>query len=326
MTPARTDLERRAFLRRLLGAGAAAAAVGLGAGLVRRPDVGRGSGDAPFTLPDFRAGTSPGMAIVTTTDRRRGLERAFAALGGIERYVRPGDRVILKVNAAFATPASLGATTHPDVVEALVRLCLGAGAADVVVTDNPMNDPAAAFELSGIAEACRRAGGRLALPAAGTFQRITLPGGRFIRDWPFLTGPLEGATRLIGVAPVKDHTRAGASMTLKNWYGLLGGERSRFHQDVHGLVAELAAHVRPTLVVLDGVTAMMRNGPTGGSTADLAERQTLVVGTDPVAVDAFGVTLLDRAVGDVAYLAQAEAAGAGTTDFATLPPLRARVD
>jgi uncharacterized protein (DUF362 family) len=164
----------------------------------------------------------------------------------------------------------------------------------VVVTDNPINDPASCFRLTGIGPAAEAAGGRVVLPTADQFANVSLAGARLIRDWPVLVGPLAQADCLIGLAPLKDHHRSGASMTIKNWYGLLGGRRNVFHQDIHTIIAELAALVRPTLVILDAVTAMMHNGPTGGSVSDLAETNTLVAGIDPVAVDAAGAEILGR--------------------------------
>ena len=77
------------------------------------------------------------MAIVTGQNRSAMLRRGLEALGGIERFIKPGDRVMLKVNAAFATPAILSATTNPELAAELVRLCRAAGAAAVIVTDNP---------------------------------------------------------------------------------------------------------------------------------------------------------------------------------------------
>jgi uncharacterized protein (DUF362 family) len=110
-------------------------------------------------------------------------------------------------------------------------------------------------------------------------------------------------------------------MTIKNWYGLLGGRRNVFHQDIHTIIAELAALVRPTLVILDAVSAMMRNGPTGGSISDLADTNTLVAGIDPVAVDAAGAQILGRRLDQLPYLQQAANAGLGTLDFRTLDPV-----
>jgi uncharacterized protein (DUF362 family) len=273
-------------------------------------------------LPDFslpQAGRK--MCIARGADRTRSLQLALQALGGIESFIRGGDRVLIKVNAAFASPPLLSATTHPELVSELTRLCLKAGAASVRVTDNPINDPASSFALTGIGQAARGAGAELVLPEERHFRPLTLKDARLIKSWPVLLGPLAGVTKLIGLAPVKDHHRSGASMVMKNWYGLLGGRRNIFHQDIQTIIAELARMVRPTLVVLDGTTTMMSNGPTGGSLADLKETRTLIVGTDQVAVDAFGATLLDKTAADLPYIAKAEALGAGTADYRTLSPL-----
>lgn len=275
-----------------------------------------------FTLPAFGlAGAPPKICIARGGQRGPLLEKAIAALGGINAFIAANDRVLIKVNAAFASPPAIGATTHPELVTAMVRLCLGAGAASVIVTDNPINDPASCFELTGIGPAALRAGARVALPLPAHFAPVSLAGGRLIRDWPFLAGPFAGVTKLIGMAPVKDHHRSGASMSLKNWYGLLGGQRNLFHQDVHNLIAELARLVKPTLVVLDGTTSMMANGPTGGSLSDLKATETLIVSTDAVAADAFGASLLDKPLDALPFIAKAAAAGAGTANWKDLDPV-----
>jgi uncharacterized protein (DUF362 family) len=316
---------RREFFLRGLRAGAAVAATGgLAAWLWNRHppgDFGRAQASDP--RKDFSVRSAgPRIAIATGRDRAAMLRRALAAVGGIERFIARGDRVMLKVNAAFATPAILGATTHPDLVAELARLCRAAGAESVIVTDNPINAPESCFELTGIGAAARAAGADVFVPRPGSFRAGTLPGGRLIRDWPVLEEPFAGITKLIGVAPVKGHQRAGASMTIKNWYGLLGGRRNQFHQDIDGIIVELAMLVRPTLVVLDGTDSMMTNGPTGGSLADLKATNTLIVTTDPVAADACGATLLGKSFRDLPYLVRAGELGLGTTDFESLHPAR----
>ena len=108
---------------------------------------------------------------------------------------------------------------------------------------------------------------------------------------------------------------------MKNWYGLLGGRRNIFHQDINTIITELAMMVRPTLVILDGTVSMMTNGPTGGSLTDLKQTDTMIVSTDQVAADAFGASLLGRTPNDLPYIARAEAAGLGTADYRSLNPV-----
>ena len=319
--PATTS--RREFLSRSVKAAATvAAAGGVAAWLVQRAN--RPVVSDTVALGDFRVGSEARMAVVKGTDRAELLARGLAGVGGLDAYLRPGERVLIKANVAFASPASLGATAHPDLVGELVRLCLAAGAADVIVTDNPINDPANCFTLSGVGRAATEAGGRVMLPKTTYFQPTSVDGGRLIQDWPLLYEPFDGVDKVIGVAPVKDHDKAVASMTMKNWYGLLGGRRNLFHQDIHNTIKELAMMVRPTLVVLDGVQTMVSNGPTGGSLADLTDTQTMVVSTDQVAADAYGAReLLGLSLDELPYIGKAEAAGVGTTDYERLLPSQA---
>ncbi len=190
-----------------------------------------------------------------------------------------------------------------------------------MVTDNPINNPDSTFAITGIAEAARKTGARVILPSASLFYSLSLPGGRLLQNWPVLAGVFPGVNKVIVVSPVKDHQRAMASMTLKNLYGFLGGRRNVFHQDINSIITELSQLLKPTLCVLDGTVSMITNGPTGGSLADLKETGTMVVSTDPVAADAVGVELLGRSLADVPYLAMAQAAGAGQTDYRLLKPV-----
>jgi len=274
------------------------------------------------TLADFSVPQKDGqtMSIVQGPDRVKAVDKAIELLGGIERFVNKGDKIAIKPNIAFASPPMLGATAHPELVAEVVRLCYKIGAKKVIVTDNPINDPASCFTLSGVGKAASQAGAEIVLPKADLFRHTTLAGGRLIKNWPIFYEPLQKADKLIGIAPIKHHHRAGASMSMKNWYGLLGGRRNVFHQDINTIIAELAMMVKPTLVILDATFVMMTNGPTGGSISDLRRANTLIASTDCVAADSYGCSLLNLKISDLPYLAQAEKAGAGTVNYQSLTP------
>ena len=107
-------------------------------------------------------------------------------------------------------------------------------------------------------------------------------------------------------------------MSMKNWYGVLGGRRNVFHQDIHNIIKELAIMIKPTLVILDGTMTMMTNGPTGGSLSDLKQTDTMIVSTDQVAADSFGATLLGKTAADFPYIQKAQEVGAGRADYHAL--------
>ena len=325
-----SKLARREFLARSAKAGLSIAAASALAKLMysqKPPSILTDPAEMAI-VPDFSIAAKPAqqISIVKGPDPAQSSLKAIDLLGGIERFVKPGETVVIKPNVAFATPSTLGATTNPVLVAQIVRLCLDRGQAKkVIVTDNPINNPESCFLISGIGKAASAAGAKVLLPRPAFFENTSLEGGKLINDWPIYYEPLQKADKLIGIAPLKHHHRSGASMTMKNFYGLLGGRRNVFHQNINTIIAELAMLFKPTLVILDGTTVMMTNGPTGGSTSDLKRADTLIAGTDPVAVDSFGATLLDLKVSDLRYLSLAETAGAGTTDYMSLKPLFASV-
>ncbi|MHC4482551.1 MAG: DUF362 domain-containing protein [Planctomycetota bacterium] len=320
---------RRKFLARTAKAGVSIAAAGTLSYLLYDATGPKPRAETVelVTLPDFsiphRVGQT--MSVVKGPDRTKTVDKAIKLLGGIERFVKPGEIVAIKPNVAFASPPMLGATANPQLVALLVRLCYAAGAKKVIVTDNPINDPASCFTLSGVGKAATQAGAKVILPKDNLFKHTTLKNGKLIKNWPVFFEPFNKVDKLIGIAPVKDHHRAGASMTMKNWYGLLGGRRNIFHQDINTIIAELSVMVKPTLVILDGTEVMMTNGPTGGSVSDLKRTDTLIASCDQVAADSYGCSFLGLKPSDLPYLAKAQGAQAGTIDYESLKPVFATV-
>jgi uncharacterized protein (DUF362 family) len=299
-------LPRREFIARSVKAGLSIAAASVLTRLAytdKPPSAAQAS--KMVKVPDFSVAAGR-ISIVKGPDPAQSCLKALDLLGGIECFVKSGDVVVIKPNVAFASPPALGATTNPALVAQVVRLCYDRGKAKkVIVTDNPINNPQSCFLISGIGKAASAAGADVIVPRPAFFENTSLPSGKLIRDWPIYFEPLRKANKLIGIAPLKHHQRSGASMTMKNFYGLLGGRRNLFHQDINTIIAELAMLFRPTLVILDGTTVMMTNGPTGGSTSDLRRADTLIAGTDAVAVDSFGATFLNLKVPDLTYLSVA---------------------
>jgi len=331
MTDENNNLTRRQFLARTTKAGLSVAAAGaisywLYDAKAPQPQPPK---QKLVTLADFSTAPKTGktISIVTGTERVKTANKAIDLLGGIERFITAGETVLIKPNVAFASPPIVGATTNPDLIAHIVRLCYNrAGAKRVIVTDNPINDPASCFQLTGVGQAATAAGAQVILPKPNLFRPTILPAGKLIKSWPILYAPFEKVDKVIGIAPLKSHQRAGASMTMKNWYGLLGGKRDIFHQNINTIITELAMMVRPTLVILDATEVMITNGPTGGSVSDLRRTKTMIVSTDQVAADSFGSGFLNLSVDKLPYLAKAQQAGAGTTDYESLKPIFAEIN
>jgi uncharacterized protein (DUF362 family) len=303
---------RRLVLRRLGQAGAALGATSvLGAlGLLGR---GRfGGSEVPRAVPDHRVpddAAYPPLVVARGQGHALATQAALEAVGGIRRFVRPGETVLVKPNMSWDRTPEQGANTNPAVVAEVVRQCRAAGARRVIVADHPVHDARRVAERSGIRAAVAEAGGELVLPAASGFERGALDGS-VLASWEVLR-VLFSADRLVNVPVAKQHSLSRLTCGLKNHMGLLGDPRGRLHQEIHAAVVDLAAAFRPTLTVVDATRVMLRNGPTGGRLEDVKTLDAVAAATDPVAADAWAARQIGLDPRDVAYLVQAEGRGLG---------------
>jgi uncharacterized protein (DUF362 family) len=257
----------------------------------------------------------PTLAIAHGTEAEKTVRAVLGALGGMNRFIKNGDVVVIKPNVAFDRPPALAATTHPDTLRAVAKLCFEAGAHKIIIADNPINSPTGCFFKSGITAVASELNLDLLYPETNSFAPLSME-GEVLKEWTFFNTPFKHATKVIGLAPCKDHNLCHASMTMKNWYGLLGGRRNQFHQHIHSIVSDFALMMKPTLVILDGMNVLMSNGPTGGRLSDVKVMNTIVAGTDMVAVDAYGYEhLMERDVAELTYLHKAYDRGLGNKNW-----------
>jgi len=240
---------------------------------------------------------------------------ALAALGGIERFVKGGDDVIIKPNICTDYyPYEYAATTNPQVVATLVRLCLGAGAGRVRVTDFPFGGSAqSAYAMSGIADAVEAAGGEMEANNRNKFKMTAIPQGRDIQEWPIYQEVLN-ADVLIDVPIAKHHSLARLTLAGKNLMGVIQN-RGQIHANLGQRIADLASIVRPQLTVVDAVRTLMNHGPTGGNLDDVRLTNTVIASHDIVAADAYAATLFGLAGADISYVKAAAEMGLGTLDL-----------
>ncbi len=305
-------VDRRLVLRRVAGAGLVLGGSGALAWL-----GGAARGRFQPALPaqalrDHRVGeesSRPPLVVAHGSDPAAIVKAALAGLGGIARFVKRGETVLVKPNMAWDRTPEQGANTHPDVVAEVVRQCRAAGAARVIVTDNPVHEASRVAARSGIAAAARAAGAEL-LSAAGAALVPVAIGGVVLSSWEVLAAVLQ-ADRLINVPVVKHHSLSRLTCGLKNHMGLLGGSRGRLHQEIHACVVDLAAAFRPALTVVDATRVMVRNGPTGGRLDDLKTVNAVAAGTDAAACDAWAARQLGLDPYDVPAIVQAEGRGLG---------------
>jgi uncharacterized protein (DUF362 family) len=258
------------------------------------------------------------MAIARGEGPQVITEQAIAALGGIERFVKSGDDVIIKPNICVDyNPPEYAATTNPTVVATLVKLCLGAGAKRVRVMDNPFGGTAkSAYAISGIEAAVKEAGGEMEIMVPAKFIETPIPEGQDLNAWDVYRD-IVNTDVLINVPIAKHHSLARLSLGLKNLLGVVS-QPNKFHYNLGQRIADLASLVRPTLTVVDAVRILVTHGPTGGSLNDVKQTNTIIASHDFVAADAQAATLFDLQGNGIAYIAAAAQMGLGTLDIDNL--------
>lgn len=305
---------RREILKQTLtGLGLAGASLALGHVLHRPAGFDPNRPSAERQVRDFRVAKAnlPEVAVAKSSlDPTLLTRNAIAALGGMQRFVSRGDIVAVKPNIGWDRTPAQAANTNPAVVAEVVRLCLEAGAHRVVVTDASCNEARRSFQRSGIWQAAHAAGAEVILPAAHRFREMRLA-GELLDQWPVYK-PLIEADKLINVPIAKHHNLSAYTGAMKNWYGVLGGRRNRLHQNIHLSVADLATFMRPSLTVLDATRVLVRNGPQGGNLADARDLHQVIAGTDEVAIDAYGASLIGVQPTQVGYLVLGQARGLGS--------------
>ena len=256
----------------------------------------------------------PDLGVLHGDDPADNARQAVALLGGMERFVKKGDAVIVKPNILTAKEPIYGVTTSPAVVAAIVKMCWEAGAGSVTVLDNPTAPPRQAYAVSGIARAVDKVDGRMKVLTARDFDLVEFPEGRALTEWP-LVSDIFDADVFINVPCAKTHGLAGLTLSMKNLMGICGGTRGRIHQSFDQKIVDLNALVRPHLTVLDATRLLVRNGPSGGSLADVRPGDTVVAGTNQVSVDAYGATLFGRKASNLSYVTLAAEQDLGEADL-----------
>ncbi|MDD5225272.1 MAG: DUF362 domain-containing protein [bacterium] len=259
------------------------------------------------------------------------VEKAVSLFGGMERFVKKGGRVVLKPNMSFPAPPAAGATTSPEVVAAVASLCLKAGAGEILVLDNPILQPRVCLENSQIKSACAKIGKTrvLAVTDRKFFTEIPVPMGKALKKVEVMQDVLN-ADAVINLPVAKSHGSTEVSFGLKNLMGLIW-DRRYFHNDIDldQAIADLGTVIHPCLTILDATRVMTEGGPFGPG--HLEYPQKIIAGINPVAVDAYGVTLSRWYDGkifsprQVKHILHAAELGLGEIDPAKLDIIRSKI-
>jgi uncharacterized protein (DUF362 family) len=219
-------------------------------------------------------------------------KKALEAMGGISRFVKKGEHVILKPNMSFSRTPEFATTTHPSVVATVAQACIEAGAQQVLVLDHTLHRAELCLERAGIREACKNIPGVhvLALQERKFFREIKIPQGKVLERVEVMKELLDSHI-LINLPVAKSHSATGVSLGMKGLMGLIW-DRESFHSqyNINQAIADLGTVIKPQLTILDATRALASGGP--GGPGEVKTPNLIIAGIDPVAVDSYGVTVV----------------------------------
>ena len=258
------------------------------------------------------------LTVVQGTDPGDLLSRGFKAIGGIENYVKQNASVVIKPNFSVPRTPEEAATTSTAMVAALVKMCLGAGAREVKVVDQPLNSSSAVLclERTGIKSAVEAAGGKVfTYNGVKEFFLPVTHTGKILKNFDFAKDVLY-ADLFINFPILKHHGGAKLTLGMKNLMGLIWDRRFFHTSDLHQCIADLAAFRKPHLTILDAIRGITANGPIGPG--PIKEYGQIVLGTDQVAIDAYAASLFGMKPEDVGYIRLAAEMGLGQIQWEKL--------
>jgi uncharacterized protein (DUF362 family) len=228
---------------------------------------------------------------VVTGDPAKAVLKAVNLLGGINRFVKKGQRVVIKPNMSFAKTPDEAANTSPQVVSAVAKACIEAGAKNVLILDHTLQKAELCLERSGIRKSCQSIERThvIALNDEKFYQSVSVPQGKVIKNLKIMKEVMR-CDVFINLPTAKSHSATGVSLGMKGLMGVVWN-REYFHSkvDLHQAIADLSSVVKPALTIIDASRALITGGPAGPGKVE--KLNTVIAGVDPVAVDTCGVTI-----------------------------------
>jgi len=235
-------------------------------------------------------------------------------LGGISRFIKTGDKVVIKPNIAWNRTPEMVANTNPEIVFAIVDLCKKAGAKEVLVFDRTCNDPYLSYKSSGIKAKAEEAGAKVYYVndvSNKLYQTVKIPKGKYLKESLVCKYILE-ADKIINIPVAKVHSSAVLTLALKNWMGTTGDNRGIWHFDLHQAIADYSTIIKPTLTIIDATRVMIKNGPTGGKLEYVRKEDLIIISTDQLLADVYSAfKIFNKKINEVPYLELAYSVGVG---------------
>ncbi len=307
-------MKRRDFITKSIGAGIAA---GTGFTFLSLEEAFGSSMSNPLAPYDLVAvmGGEPEVMF----------EKGIASLGGMKTFVKAGQTVVVKPNIGWDRTPELAANTNPQLIAAIIKQCLEAGAKEVFVFDHTCDNWLKSYNTSGIEKAAKDAGAKVVSGnSEGNYKNVDVPKGKSLKNAKVHEKILE-CDVFINVPVLKHHDGAQVSFAMKNLMGIVW-DRSFWHRnDLQQCIADMVTYRKPDLNIIDGYRVLKKNGPKGVSASDVSLEKSQIISTDIVAADAAAAKIFGKEPNTIGHIKIANDMGLGVMDVSKLNINRIRV-
>ena len=240
------------------------------------------------------------------------FDEAIKSLGGMNRFVKKGQTVVVKPNIGWDVSPERAGNTNPALVKQIIKHCFDAGAKDVYVFDHTCDNWNKCYSNSGIERAVKDANAKIVSGASESYyQDVTIKQGKKLKKTKVHELILESDV-FINVPILKNHSSADLTIGMKNLMGNVW-DRGYWHSnDLHQCIADFASWKKPDLTVVDAYYVMKKNGPRGVSKEDVVTMKSQIVSTDIVAADAAAAKLFGKNPEDIDHIRIADEMKIGT--------------
>lgn len=258
------------------------------------------------------------------------FEKGIAEMGGMERFVKKGDTVVIKPNIGWDQPPEVGANTDPELVGRVVKKCIEAGAKEVLCFDHTCgNDWQNRYKMSGIGPQVEANGGKM---VAGNdefmYVEHDIPRGKSLKHAKVHKLTVNPDV-FINIPVLKHHGGAKITCALKNYMGCILDRQWWHRNDMPQCIADYATYQKTTLTIVDAYRVMLEYGPRGKSPEFAPVAKYQIISTDILAADTAAVQIFAAvakqnrmgkpyALDEIKYIALAQEHGIGTTDLSKL--------
>jgi uncharacterized protein (DUF362 family) len=293
-------------------------AKGLGAGVLAGTGLTLGGFSSVLGNPSAPEDGEFDLVAIKGDDPAAMFDEGIQSIGGISKFVKKGQTVVIKPNIGWDAVPERAANTNPELIGRIVKRCFEAGAESVSVFDNTCDEWKKCYANSGIEKEVKEAGGVLVPGNSESYYRdIEIPEGKSLTQTKVHELILESDV-FINVPVLKSHSSAKLTIAMKNLMGVVWDRRWWHQNDLHQCIADYTLFRRPDLNIIDAYRVMKRNGPRGVSVEDVIMSNSMVISTDIVAADAAAAKIFGFEPEDIPYIAIADEMGIGTMDLSSL--------